>query len=396
MLRKLSVRNFFSIYETVEVSLLLNGRVTEDYRTIQTSDDKLASKLMVFVGANGSGKTNILKSLAFLQWFIAHSFAGQQPDSKIPLVNHFLGEKEPSEFHVEFEYLGHIWRYDLVLTKNRVLHEALYRKKIRFVYLFKRDWQADSASYEIRLKDEFDFSPKEAQKVRQNTSLIATAAQYNQGLALKLTKMNMMSNLTEIGKYNFSSFDQVLGAAEFFFGNAQIRQRMQDLLRRWDLGLTDVAIKKKEQANNKGEAQTLFVPYGIHQIGKQSFELLMLNESSGTQSAFALLSKLLPILEYGGLAVIDEIEADLHPHMLAELIDLFISPETNPHQAQLVFSTHSTELLNKLRKEQIVLVEKNSELSTDAYRLDELDGVRVDDNFYAKYMAGAYGAVPEI
>src|SRR5699024_1202058 len=98
----------------------------------------------------------------------------------------------------------------------------------------------------------------------------------------------------------------------------------------------------------------------------------------------------------GGLAVIDEMESDLHPHMLAELIDLFISPETNPHNAQLIFSTHSHELLNMLLKQQIVLVEKDEQLNTDAYRLDDVEGVRADDNIYAKYLAGAYGGIPNI
>src|SRR5690625_7725099 len=101
----------------------------------------------------------------------------------------------------------------------------------------------------------------------------------------------------------------------------------------------------------------------------------MFKASLSTHYAFALLSKILPILREGGLAVIDEIESDLHPHMLNELIDLFVSPETNPHQAQLIFSTHSHELINTLLKEQILLVEKDDMLNTDAYRLSEVDEI---------------------
>lgn len=171
---------------------------------------------------------------------------------------------------------------------------------------------------------------------------------------------------------------------------------MQKLLQSWDLGLSNISIEKRESTNDKGETRTLYLPFGAHKADGKEFDLLMFNESSGTQSAFTLLSKIIPILEQGGLAVIDEIEADLHPHMLAELIDLFISPETNPHQAQLIFSTHSHELINTLRKEQILLVEKDNTLNTDAYRLNDIQGVRTDDNFYAKYMAGAYGAIPEL
>lgn len=82
--------------------------------------------------------------------------------------------------------------------------------------------------------------------------------------------------------------------------------------------------------------------------------------------------------------------------MLLAILDLFFSEKHNPKNAQLIFSTHQELVLNKLMKEQILLVEKDNTLNTNAWRLDEVEGVRSDDNFFAKYMAGAYGAVPEI
>ena len=82
--------------------------------------------------------------------------------------------------------------------------------------------------------------------------------------------------------------------------------------------------------------------------------------------------------------------------MVLALFELFIHPETNPNKAQLLLSTHSHLLLNKLDKYQIVLVEKNEVGMSEAWRLDEVLGVRSDDNYYTKYIAGAYGAVPKI
>ncbi len=80
--------------------------------------------------------------------------------------------------------------------------------------------------------------------------------------------------------------------------------------------------------------------------------------------------------------------------MLEPILNLFISPKTNPHNAQLIFTCHSVEILNLLRKGQIMLVEKSERCRSEAWRLSDMEGVRADDNFYAKYMAGAYGAVP--
>jgi hypothetical protein len=52
--------------------------------------------------------------------------------------------------------------------------------------------------------------------------------------------------------------------------------------------------------------------------------------------------------------------------------------------------------LSKLDKYQIVLVEKDENGMSDTWRLDDVAGSRLDENYYAKYMAGAYGAVPKI
>ncbi len=52
--------------------------------------------------------------------------------------------------------------------------------------------------------------------------------------------------------------------------------------------------------------------------------------------------------------------------------------------------------MHQLHKGQIVLVEKNADCESDAWRMDEIKGIRVDENIYAKYMAGVYGAVPRL
>lgn len=398
MLRKFKVKNFYSIYEELDISLLMNQRVPEDYRTLLTADGSRVCKIVALIGANGSGKTTLLKSLAFLHWFVSHSFIVQEPQADIPVSPHFLGADKPTEFSIEFDYQGDHWRYDLVLNAQRVLHESLHKYGYRFAYIFKRDWLSEEERYQVVTKPEFDFPIKEATRARQNTSLLATAAQFNVPLAVNLTRLNIFSNLNETGRYRFDEVSQLFDAADFIRDRASTLRSVNHLLGDWDLGLSGVKIveRKVSPQQAKDKEKTIFMPYGQHDINGQTFELPLYAESSGTRSAFSLLSRILPVLEEGGLAIIDELESDLHPHMLSAFLGLFISPESNPHGAQLLFTTHSHEILNTLMKEQIILVEKDKSLNTDAYRLDEVEGVRTDDNFYAKYMAGAYGAVPEI
>ena len=82
--------------------------------------------------------------------------------------------------------------------------------------------------------------------------------------------------------------------------------------------------------------------------------------------------------------------------MIPPILQLFFDPVTNPKNAQLLFSCHSVDVLNSLDKTQVVLVEKDSECRSSAWRLDEMKGVRRDENLFAKYNAGAYGAVPNV
>jgi predicted ATPase len=82
--------------------------------------------------------------------------------------------------------------------------------------------------------------------------------------------------------------------------------------------------------------------------------------------------------------------------MVQELVGMFTDGTINSKNAQLLFSTHSHQILSQLDKYQIVLTEKNSDGQTETWRLDEMKGVRADDNYYTKYIAGAYGAVPNI
>jgi len=190
---------------------------------------------------------------------------------------------------------------------------------------------------------------------------------------------------------------QLLVAARQFAAHDAQRQEMVRLLGQWDMGLSDVQIRELDITLADGSTQKQWRPFGLHRMsGPSTFELDFLQESSGTQGAFVLLSRLLPALQDGGLAVIDEFENDLHPHMLEPILDLFANPVTNPRGAQLLLTSHAIEMLNIVHKSQVMLVEKDESNESRAWRLDTVEGVRNDDNFYAKYMAGAYGAVPQL
>lgn len=401
MIHSYAIKNYLSFHDRAEVTFKMTQRAsTQGWDAISPTGHRLATALAV-IGANGSGKTSLIKPLAFVGWFISSSFQ-IAPNTPIPIKPHFASPNDPTEFEIEADdRAGTLWRYVLRATPERVLHEALYRKNVGFSYVFVRDWDEDAQQYQIKQQN-FGFSAAEAKKVRKNASLISTAAQYGVEIAQRLANIKVSSNLWVNGRLPYDSNSEA-AAAHFFYENSALRNQMEKLLRAWDLGLSGVLIREVEftppqnfklPEGNKPAAQ--FIPYGIHELADGTrHEIPLLEESNGTQTAFVTLWRLLSVLATGGVAVIDELENDMHPHMLEPLLDLFGAPETNPYQAQIIFTCHSAEVLNLLGKSQVYLVQKES-CESDAWRLDSMTGVRSQDNLYAKYMSGAYGAVPNL
>lgn len=393
MLHSYSFSNFQSFREKTKVDLRLNQKTAlTDWMAVAATGERL-SKLMAIIGPNGSGKTALLKPLPFLNWFIASSFQSQ-PDAPLPLSPHFSAPDLPSEFEVVLDFDGILWRYELRCTPERVLHEALYQRRERFNYVFVRDWEAASQTYKVKQQD-FGLSPREARKVRANASLISTAAQYGVPLATRMATGYVVSNVNFMGRRTIDEA-ALLSAAEYFSSRPEHSAKMSALLAAWDLGLSNVEVREIPVATPEEPSKTIWYPFGRHKGTDTEALLPFVVESSGTRGAFVLLSHLLQALEIGGLAVIDEFENDLHPHMLEPILDLFSNPATNPHNAQLIFTCHATEVLNLIHKSQVTLVEKDELCESSACRLDEVEGIRNDDNYYAKYMAGAYGAVPNL
>jgi hypothetical protein len=131
--------------------------------------------------------------------------------------------------------------------------------------------------------------------------------------------------------------------------------------------------------------------------GEEAFDLDR-HESEGTKKLFALAGYLVEVLQQGTVLVVDELDARLHPIVTRAIVKLFCDPKTNPHHAQLLFTTQDTNLLDQdlLRRDQIWFVEKDSQGASHLYSLVEFAGVRNDLELEPHYIHGRFGAIPYI
>lgn len=403
MIHSFSCKNFYSFKDLTTVSFVVNDNAPDDNGYFKAFSGMRISKVGTVIGPNASGKTNLLKVVPFLKWLIVDSF-NSAPSAPIPIQPFmFSGYKDkPSELSVEFEINGNIYIYGFALNNKIIFSEGLKiknktKKKTTSKLIFSRKWNEEAKRYDFEGKS-FNLPKGFENTIRSNASIIGVAMRLNHKGSQEIANFwqQVDTNVIEAGWIGGhlllpNAGANLVKAFDFFSENETLKKEAEKLLSRFDLGLEAFDIKKEK----KEDGISLNIQ-GIHLINGEKQYLPLRYESSGTMQLFILLKTILQVLAHGGVAILDEFDVNLHPEMVLSLFDLFIQPETNPHNAQILFSTHSHLVLSKLDKYQVIFTEKNKNGASESWRLDEISGVRSDDNYYTKYIAGAYGAIPKI
>ncbi|MCX6794807.1 MAG: AAA family ATPase [Candidatus Falkowbacteria bacterium] len=405
MIHSFSCKNFYSFSDLTTVDFSVNDKAPINNGYFTAPSGNRLSKIETVIGPNASGKTNLLKVLPFLKWLISDSFIAN-PSSSLPVKPFLFGElkNKPTELSVDFEINGNVYSYSFILNEKKILLEELKVKnktnqKVTSKKLFSRKWDQETEKY---ILDDKNFNlPKDFDNLlRANASVISVAVRLNHKGSQDILNFwqKVETNVVEAGWVGDhllpNSGQQLIEALDFYSDdkNEILKKEAEKLLSRFDLGLESFDIKKEKKENSL----SLNVKVS-HSFDGHIERLPMQYESSGTKQLFVLLKTILLVLNKGGVAILDEFDVNLHPEMVMSLFELFIQPETNPNNAQILFSTHSHRILSRLDKYQIILTEKNKKGASESWRLDEMgSSVRADDNYYTKYIAGAYGAVPKL
>jgi AAA15 family ATPase/GTPase len=172
-------------------------------------------------------------------------------------------------------------------------------------------------------------------------------------------------------------------------------ERFLKMLQAADVGIVDVKLTEADEDEDRAPSRVLV----RHRSSVQNAWLPLLQESHGTRQLFHLAPSILDALETGSVVLIDELEASFHPLLALHLLRMFNDPSQNPRSAQLIFSTHDTNLLGTvfgkppLRRDQVWLTEKDAEGATRLYPLTDYKP-RKAENLERGYLQDRYGAIP--
>ena len=413
MLIEFRTENYRSIKDELVFSMLANNRIRTNKDNVTELGKFNLLKSAVIYGANASGKTNILEAIAFSRSFIINSSKEKQaeePTGVEPFLLNSDTEKIPTSFEFVFLIENTKYRYGFALTNERIEAEWLYKaNKEKEQCLFTRELQ------EITIENSFKEGNGLECRVRENALFLSVVANFNGEISRKLLKW-FTFNFAPIVDDELPDFI----TKKMLKDNRLQIETFLDVIKKLDLFIDDMKIiptdissfplefqKKITKIVPKGEKielppeiKTLHKKYDKNHKFESMVEFsLDEQESGGTKRLFTILGPILLALQDGFILSIDELELKLHPLVMEFIIKLFNSSKYNKKNAQLIFTTHNSNLLKNtlLRKDQIWFAQKNKYSETSLYSLNDFKDVRNNETSFDKnYLEGKYGGVPLI
>lgn len=416
MLIEFNVANFRSLHERQSFSLIkARGDELADTNTFtaQAAGGFHLLRSAAIYGPNAGGKSNFLQALRAMRRLVLESASSLQRGDELPVTPFRLSQHTldaPSEFEVTFIIDEVRYQYGFSATAERIHEEWLlaypYGRPQRW---FDRTWNTKTQSYDWELGSSLTGEKALWKKsTRQNALFLATAVQLNsEQLQPVYDWFKTTLHLANVGGWS-PGFSASLC-------EKNRKSQIMDFLHAADLNIEDIIIEKepfdvkslpddmsenvKDLIADELKDQELVNIKTVHKnIEGKAVTFDFDDESDGTQKLFAFAGPWLDSLENGYVLFIDELHDNLHPRLVQFLVQLFHSNETNPKNAQLVFTTHETSILNQevFRRDQIWFCEKNEQMSSVIYPLTDFSPRKGRENLELSYLSGRYGALPYI
>ena len=405
MVLQIRLSNFFSINEEVVLDMQAASLQTKESKdllgnTFVCNDERLLKTVAIY-GANASGKSNIIKAIrACIQMiFESHNYNENTIFAFTPFK--FGGIGKPSRFYIRFLIEGVEYEYSFTLTKTEIITEELYyypngRKKL----VFARDERKGPDKKDIY---EFRSAIRRPMDVAGNTSkktlFVSRASQMDRDVAKDVFRYFNERFILNYFGYNSYSIESLLNESKVL---------ILKVLKAADSDIIDI----HSQHELRSLTTAVFDPLSNQILSKDDIQKPQLKittfhrnnpevpfdfyseESSGTQEFFHMMLTILNIIKGNKILLIDEISMGLHVNLVEYILNLFHKSES----AQLIFSTHNTNLLNmrKLRKDQVCFVNKRDDGSSEMYSLFDFKDFRENMDAEKAYLQGRFDAIPYI
>lgn len=428
MLIEFKFENYRSFRDEAVLSMEATGLGTFKNCLITHKGYRLLPVAAIY-GKNAGGKSNVIRAFWLAVQFIKNAQRTQHETAAIPMQPFLLDDvsrEKPSSF--EFTYiLDNVkYIYGFSATKTEIVKEYLYHApKGQIALVFSRDHQV------------FEFRENPEKKLRM---LISEAVAKNQlyfAVACTMNERSCVTAMQWFREYLFFSRDytdiprQLLENSE----NPNMLESIKSYAKAADLGIQDMQFEIKNHNNilelkdkpknipdevfaalsafakalsentsnsealKMGEVQATSFHCGLAADGTEKlYPLHLEDESDGTRKLMALAPGIERVLTCGGVMCVDELDKEMHPLMVEMIVSKFQSPTSNPKHAQLIFTTHDTELLNMelLRKDQIYFADKRrKDGASSLYSISNFS-TGTNDNIRKGYLLGKYGATPDL
>lgn len=415
MLLQFTVDNFRSIKDSLTLSMV--SGIKNETNRLEIRNYALLPCAVIY-GANASGKSNILKALEYMKSLVLNRHKIFQSTDKLPHEPFRLSmetESASSTFEVVFFHNGVKYRYGFEADSTNVYSEWLFGdEKGKEAKLFFRDSENPDL-YTTPYANPEKFKEGKGLKVLPNSLFIWKCDQ--EGGAISNQILTWFKNVNLLYGINFS---QYLSYTLQQMEKESYRSEIVKLVSVADLGIKDIMVDEIEIPStdieksefpkevvdkiltNKASMMKISI-HAVHNkyndngdlIGTANFEMSD-DESVGTKKFFYLSAPFIDTLKNGKVLLVDELDASLHPMLTMVLVSLFNDKRINKNNAQLIFATHDTNLLNQklFHKSQIWFTEKDKFGATHLTSLTEFKNVRPSADIEKQYIQGKFGAIP--
>lgn len=397
MILKIELENFFSIKDRIRIDFRaanINTVLARDlsYNVMEWNGVPVLKTIGLF-GPNASGKSNILKAIAFCCQLIlgSHLYNEGMTFNFEPFK--FDGfENKPSQFLIDFVCENVEYEYSFELTREKIVRESLYHYPVgRRAKVFVRE-----ADGKYSFGSGVVAKPMDVALNTSNKNLfLSRASSMNRDVAQKLYRYFLNQFL--LGLVNVNDLI-VLDSFKMY------KKVILKALEICDTDITDIEVRKEQVPAPvlpmAGQTELSFKLVDVlrfktvHRNQSNVMFDLDMEESNGTRKLFQILIRLLDVVKNKKSIMMDEFDMGLHTRLADFILDLIHASPSS----QLLFTSHNTNLIDvkRLRRDQIVFVNKSEQGATNVYSLYDFKDFRENMDAEKGYIQGRFDAVPYV